>query len=161
MVPPAQCDIWLARPVRPRDLADEAARRLLRLQGVVHRQIYSTSLHCTSHEHHASCFRLVNGTTRRAVRPCATLCDRSELYCGRPRLLYRMLSYAYIRGHTRMCICGCILTYIYDYIFELGTRVFLLSLIHILSINVDGILLVSCIVCKYGSLRALLPTIFD
>ena len=32
MVPPAQCDIWLARPVRHKDVADETVRRLLRLR---------------------------------------------------------------------------------------------------------------------------------
>ena len=63
---------WLARPVRPRDLADETARRLLRLRGVVHRQIYSTSLHCRSHEHHARCFRLWTA-------PLGELCDLVQL----------------------------------------------------------------------------------
>ena len=164
MVPPAQCDIWLARPVRPRDLADETARRLLRLRGVVHRQIDIQHIFALQVARAPCTLRsAVNGTTRRAVRPCATLCDQSELYCARPRLPYRLLRYIHIRGHSRMCICGYILTCIYDYTFELGirARVFLHALIHMLLIHSDGVLLFACIVCNYGSFHALLPTIFD
>ena len=144
MVTPAQCDIWLARPVRP--MADETARRLLRQRESVHtcRQIYNTTLHCRSHEHHTRCLRYVNGTTRGAVRPCATLCDQSDLDC---HIDYLDI---YIRGHSRMCICGCIFSCIDDYTFELGIRVLLHALIHMLSIHSDGALLFSCIVCNYG-----------
>ena len=42
------------------------------------------------------------------------------------------------------------------YMFELGIRVFLHALIHMLSIHSDGVLLFDCIVCSYGSFHALL-----
>ena len=80
MVPPAHCDIWLARPVRPKDLVDETARRLriLRQRDVVHRQVYSTALHCRSHEHHARWFRLWTA-------PLGELCDLVQPSVVRPK----------------------------------------------------------------------------
>ena len=99
MVLPAQCGIWLARPVRPKDLADQTARRLLRLRAVVHRQLYSTTLHCRSHEHHARCFWLWTaplGKLFDLVQPCATK------YCARPRLLRYIYIYTY--EAVRACV---------------------------------------------------------
>ena len=70
------------------------------------------------------------------VQPCATKASYTmhDLDCHN----YRLIRYIYIRGHSRMCICGCIFICIYDYTFELGIRVFLHALIRIYVHAVDS-----------------------
>ena len=147
--------IWLTRP---RADYPKAARCDKHQQ--IYIQLHKFALRLQVARAPCTLLSVVNAT-RRAVRPCATLCDQSELYCARPRLPYRLLRYIYIRGHSRMCICGCIFTCIYDYTFELGIGVFLHALIHMLSIHSDGALLFSWILCNYSSFHTLLPSIYD